>query len=79
MMAILKNAVFTASGSKHSVFLFSQFVAKLQLVHKPEYGIEHSAIAHRVPSDYKVLRALQSERLSTLFTFSLNTGRAASA
>ncbi|OSZ42279.1 hypothetical protein BVZ31_12285 [Alcaligenes faecalis] len=59
MMAILKNAVFIASGSKHSVFLFSQFVAKLHLVHKPEYGIEHSAIAHRVPSDYKVPIALR--------------------
>lgn len=65
-MVVLKNAVFTASGGKHSFFLFSQFVAELHLV-------------HRAPSDYKVLRALQSERLSTLFTFSLNTGRAASA
>lgn len=78
-MVVLKNAVFTASGGKHSFFLFSQFVAEVHLVHRPEYGIERSAMVHRAPSDYKVLRALQSERLSTLFTFSLNTGRAASA
>lgn len=78
-MVVLKNAVFTASGGKHSVFLFSQFVAELQLVHRPEYGIERSAMVHRVPSDYKVPRALQSEPLSTLLTFSFSTGRAASA